>query len=180
MTIQIETERLILRNIKSDDIKSLLDIYNKEINMRYIADGKYNWTENEIVEKYSEINESYKHGFGMLAVELKESNIIIGEAGLFKYFDDLILEIGYIIDSTFWKNGFGKEICLGLINYAFNILNVKSVVARMYANNKSSVILSEKCKMKRIDSGYLISHEKYLVYEITSQVDNLTQNLSLL
>ena len=165
--IILETDRLILRHIISQDIDSLLKIYNKAENMRFISNGKSNWTVEELNKKYELINRNYKLGFGIYAIEQKETNSIIGEIGLFDSFNDNSnLEIGYIIDSLFWNKGFGKEACVGLLDYAFNKLKVETLTARMYAENINSIELSKKCGMSKIKEGLTDNGAKFLVFEI--------------
>ena len=169
MTI-FETERLIIRKVKSEDVGELLEIYCKPENMCFISSGKYNWTKEELFEKYTKTNKDYEFGFGIFVVEQKGTGKIIGEAGLFNSFkDQKKLELGYIIDSTYWRNGLGKETCNGLIDYAFLKLNVRALIARMYAKNNSSVRLSEKCGMTRIEDGTAENGERFFVYEIKKE-----------
>ncbi len=169
MTV-IETERLLIRHIAPDDLEQLLRIYNKPENMRFVSNGKSDWTIGELREKYERTNKHYVSGFGIYAVEHKQNNMIIGEAGLFNSFEDLLkLELGYIIDSSFWNKGFGKEACRGLIDYGLNKLNVNSLISRMYSENISSVELSKKCGMKQIDQGITDKGYEFIVYEIKNK-----------
>jgi len=162
-----ETDRLIIRRITKNDISELLKIYNKSENMNFISNGKSTWTKAELSEKYNKVNSSNLLRDEIFAIELKKDNKIIGEAGLFNSFDCYSkLELGYIIDSTFWKKGFGKETCYGLIKYAFINLKSETLIARMYAENISSVILSEKCGMKRIKTGIAENGKQFYIYEI--------------
>ncbi len=135
--------------------------------MRFIADGNYRWTQQELMNKYERANRQYHLGTGIFAVVLKVDNTVIGEAGLFDSFNSLEkLELGYIIDSKYWKKGYGQEVCLGLINYAFNTLPTHTLVARMYAQNKSSVNLSEKCGMLKTGAGQTSEGKAFLEYII--------------
>lgn len=166
MTIT-ETERLIIRHINPKDLYVLLKIYNKQENMQFISSGKCSWTMDELSEKYSKTNNNYNSGYGIYVVELKETGEVIGETGLFNSFNDTDkLELGYIIDSLYWGKGFGRECCTALIDYAFQKLNVNTLIARMYAKNESSVILSEKCGMKRVEEGVTEKGKSYYVYVI--------------
>lgn len=165
--ILLKTSRLILKTIDEKDISALLEIYTKEENMRFISSGKFDWTYNELLEKYTNINKNYRLGIGIYVVQLKEGGKIIGEAGLFNSFDDLnTLELGYIIDSTWWQKGFGKEICLALMDYAFNKLGSKKLIARMYEDNIVSVRLSESCNMIKIKEECMNNGRKVYVYHI--------------
>lgn len=135
--------------------------------MRFISDGRFDWTDEELEDRYTKINKDYVNGFGIFAVELTETGEVIGEAALFNSFNDPHqLELGYIIDSSFWRKGYGKEVCQGLIDYGFNVLNVKQLIARMYANNTASVMLSEICDMTLAHKGRTEKGEVFFRYEI--------------
>ena len=152
--IRFETDSTIVEDLKETDFSELLRIYNKKENMKFISSGKYEWSEEEIKEKFESQMKNYNSGYGIFGVKLKSTMQLIGEAGLFNSFNDQeILELGYIIDVNFWKKGYGTEICNGLINYAFTCLKVKKVKARMYSSNKGSIKLSKKCGMSLINSG---------------------------
>ena len=62
------------------------------------------------------------------------------------------------------KDWFGTEICRGLINYAFASLKAKCVLARMYASNKASVRLCEKCGMQKWNSGITENGKEFHEY----------------
>ena len=143
----------------------MLSIYTQERNMRYISDGRYDWTITGLEEKYSRINKCYPDGYGIFIVELKSSGKVIGEAGLFSFEREAgTFELGYILDSDHWNRGYGTEICRGLIDYAFVSLKAECIVARMYASNKASVRLCEKCGMKKSDSGIAGNGKEFYEY----------------
>lgn len=175
--IIFETDRLIFRCIVREDVEDILKIYNKPENMIYISDGKCSWTDAELTEKYERINQDYNKGIGIgigiVALELKDTKSIIGEAGLFNSFGNPEkLEMGYIIDSAFWRKGYGLETCKGLMNYAFNKLQTQTLVARMYAENINSVSLSNKCGMREMQEGIAENGKKFLVFEISKKEYN--------
>lgn len=166
--LRLKTARLNIRDVEESDFDKLLRIYNRKENMLYVSDGNYHWSKKELVAKYQKYNQHNAEGYGIFVVELLESEEIIGEAGLFNSFDDTaVLELGYIIDSAFWKHGFGTEICRGLIEYAFGTLKTERLIARMYAANVSSVRVSEKCGMKRVEHGFTPDGREFLEYAIS-------------
>jgi [ribosomal protein S5]-alanine N-acetyltransferase len=165
---RFQTNRLLVRDISEDDLNFLLQIYEKEENMKFISDGKYGWTKEQLTEKYEKYNKNYDLGFGVFTICLNDTNKIIGEAGLFDSFGDFKkIELGYILDTTYWGQGFGEEICNGLINYSFNNLGIEKLISRMYAENVASVRISEKCGMKRVKSGEAFNRQVYYEYEIS-------------
>ncbi len=152
----IETKRLAIEKIETEEeLGFLLSIYSNPLNMKYIQSGKFDWTFQELEERYKRVNEEgYKHGLGMFGVKLKDTGQIIGEAGLFDSFDlSGKLELGYIVDCHYWKQGFGTEICKALINYAFKNLKSQEVVARMYDDNIGSVKICENLGFKLIENN---------------------------
>ncbi|MDD3063146.1 MAG: GNAT family N-acetyltransferase [Massilibacteroides sp.] len=166
---RFETARTLVRDIMPGDLETLLQYYTSKINMRFISSGKYDWTLKELAEKYDKLNKDYPKGFGAFAVELKETGELVGEATLFNSFNDpQILELGYIIDTSFWRKGYGREVCQGLIDYAFHTLDVKRLVARMYANNTASVMLSEICDMTLTHKSRSEKGEVIFRYEINN------------
>lgn len=167
----IKTERLIFRHISTKDIDTLLNIYRKPENMRFISNGKSDWTIKELSEKYLRVNKDYDLGIGIFVLEHNETGDIIGEAGLFNSFNDLNkLELGYIIDTKHTNKGFGTETCKALIDYAFKHLKTKSLIARMYANNYPSIKLSEKCGMTKYEQGIADNGANYLSYKISNAI----------
>lgn len=158
----IITKNLLIREIIPSDINALLSVYSKEENMKYISNGKYDWTLEELKGKYEKVNtDGYSQGYGIFAVVADGK--IIGEAGLFNSFENKkILELGYIIDEKYWNKGYGTEICSGLLNYGFNVLGVEKVVARMYPENTGSIRICEKLKFRKVD----LSDVVYYQYEI--------------
>lgn len=152
--IRFETPHLIIRDIRKEDLEILLSYYTRKANMRFISNGRFDWTHEELEARFQKLNRDYPKGFGAFAVELKETGELIGEASLFNSFNDpQILEIGYIIDTNHWRKGYGLQVAQGLINYGFKSLGVKRIVARMYADNTASVMLSEICDMKLTHQG---------------------------
>ena len=169
MNIRFETPRLLIRDIVQEDLGCLLYVYNKHENMKYVSNGNHKWTIGQLMDKYDRLNKNYVYGYGIFVVEMKYSNKIVGEAGLFDSFEQLSkLEMGYIIDSNYWGNGYGHEVCMGLINYCFNHLKTNSVIARMYSENIASVKLSEKCGMHKTNTGLTQNNEEYFEYEISN------------
>ncbi|MBU2949650.1 GNAT family N-acetyltransferase [Tamlana agarivorans] len=164
----IETKRLWIREIEPEDIDCLLQIYNHPENMVFIPNSNFKWTETSLKEKYHKINQDYINGFGVFLVQLKDSDTVIGEAGLFNSFENTKhLELGYIVDHKFWRNGYGSEICKALINYGFQQLKLDKLTARMFKENLASIKLSEYCGMKLVESKSPKNDVEFYEYEIS-------------
>jgi len=92
----IETERLLIRPFKMEDIEPSYTMNLDTEVSRYTGDGgvvSKKEIERRIVENV--FGDYEKHGFGRLAVELKEENKFIGFTGL-KYIEDMDeVDLGY-------------------------------------------------------------------------------------
>lgn len=145
----IHTKRLKIRAFNQDDLQAMLLIYNDKNTMRYIPNANHSWNKYELEKKYLHHSAHYPYGYGLFVIEEKQSGQVIGEAGLFNSFDNVNnLELGYIIDRQFWRQGFGFEVCTALVNHAFTKLQCTQVRARMYDTNLASIYLAQKCKMQ--------------------------------
>ena len=143
--LYIETERLLIRPFKMEDIepayKMNLDV---EVN-RYTGDGgvvSKKEIERRIVEDV--FGDYQKHGFGRLAVELKGENKFIGFTGL-KYLEDLNeVDLGYRFMKAYWGKGIATESAQACVHLGFNTLGLKRMIAMVLPENKDSIRVLEK------------------------------------
>jgi ribosomal-protein-alanine N-acetyltransferase len=79
----LETERLVLRRLSSDDAQFILDLLNQPSFLRYIGDKGVRTTEDAVRYIQTGPVASYERfGYGLYLVELKESGVPIGMCGL--------------------------------------------------------------------------------------------------
>ena len=100
-----------------------------------------------------------------LAVELKASGSVIGEAG-FEWKAERRAEIGYFFEAKFWGLGYATEAARLVIEFAFNTLNADEVVASCDARNLASARVMLKCGLKTIDSDI---HDSPIIMSLSRQ-----------
>ena len=127
----IETNRLILREYTMDDFNDLYQILSDPETMKhypkpYDEKGTIRWLE-------WSINNYRQYGFGLWAIELKETNEFIGDCGitLQNIDNELLPEIGYHINKKHWKKGYAKEAGLAVLNWGFNNTNYEAFYSYM-------------------------------------------------
>ncbi len=167
----IETQRLILREFKADDLDDLHAILSDpELMKHYPApftrEKSQRWIEWNL-ENYA------AYGFGLWAVILKQTDTFIGDCGITM---QLIggkrePEIGYHISRAHTGNGYATEAARACRNYAFDTLNLGTVYSYMRAENIASQNVARRNGMRLIselsgDDGivtavYAISAEEY-------------------
>lgn len=141
----IETERLLIRPFKMEDIEPSYKMNLDAEVSRYTGDGgvvSKKEIERRIIENV--LGDYQKHGFGRLAVELKGENKFIGFTGL-KYLEDMNeVDLGYRFMKKYWGKGIATESAQACVNLGFNTLGLKRIIAMVLPENKGSIRVLEK------------------------------------
>lgn len=136
--MELETERLIMREMTHADLLSLCEIMKDE-NTMYAYEGAFSdaevqeWLERQIL-RYQKWN------FGLWAVVLKETGKMIGQCGLTMqpWKDDEVLEIGYLFNRNYWHKGYATEAAAACKQYAFDVLKAEEVCSIIRDTNIQS------------------------------------------
>ena len=90
------------------------------------------------------------HGYGLFSVILKSEGILIGDCGLehLEVEGDLATELGYDFRSDYWNQGFATEAASAVRDYAFNVLQLPSLISLIRVGNEGSKRVSEKIGMR--------------------------------
>ncbi len=162
----LETERLILRRLRPDDVDAIFAVIGDPVAMQYFPrtyDRKdaEEWIERNL-RRYAE------HGHGIYAVVLKTSGDVIGDCGLAiqQIEDGPELEVGYHLRRDHWGHGYATEAARACIAYAFRELSAEKVVSLIRPENLPSRRVAERNGMQ-IDRQVTHSGLPHLVYAIS-------------
>ena len=93
----LETERLVLRRVSSDDAEFILELLNQPSFLRYIGDKGVRTTEDAVRYIQTGPVASYERfGFGLYLVEIKETKVPIG----MQFFSERGLEV--LVSEVIW------------------------------------------------------------------------------
>ena len=167
----LETERLFLRELSWDDREALCAILQDEETM-YAYEGAFS---DVMVQEWLErqLSRYEKWGFGLWAVILKGSGVLIGQCGLTmqQWTDEEVLEIGYLFNKRYWHKGYATEAAKACKRYAFEKLGADEVCSIIRDTNIPSQRVALRNGMKRRDSftkhyrGVDMPHYRYAVYK---------------
>ena len=161
----IETQRLVLRMFRWDDLDDLSALFADPDVMRYVADGKP--AGREIAEKaITSIFEHWrKYGFGRWAVADKQSGEFVGYGGLRSLYDQP--EVVYHFAKAHWGKGFATELARASLKFGFAERGFARIVAIAKPPNAASIHVMEKIGMRfeKLTSYYDI---EVVQYEITA------------
>lgn len=154
----IETSRLILSELKTEDAAFILKLYNDPDFITYVGDKgikSIQDAENFINTEPRQSYKDYKHG--LYLVQLKDATSI-GICGLLKRENLNFPDIGFAILPDHRKMGFIYEASKALIQDAKRRLHYKNILAITSPDNKATIKLLIKLgfifkEMIKIDSN---------------------------
>jgi RimJ/RimL family protein N-acetyltransferase len=145
----LETERLVLRRLSSDDAEFILELLNQPSFLRYIGDKGVRTTEDAVRYIQTGPVASYERfGFGLYLVELKETRVPIGMCGLLKRDTLPDADVGFAFLPDYWSQGYAFEAASGVMSYGREVLGLRRIVAITSLDNEASIKLLEKIGLK--------------------------------
>jgi RimJ/RimL family protein N-acetyltransferase len=149
----IETERLILRDWREDDIEPFVRHLNTPAVMRWLGGvNAPDLLEDVVRDRFMVWSRRFGHTFWV--AERKEDGELLGFCGL-KVANDAgspvegELEIGWRLREDVWGQGYAKEGAAASLDFAFDRLGAKQVVALTVAGNTPSWGLMLRLGMTR-------------------------------
>ncbi len=139
MTIEIETERLVLKNYCENDLQNIYTLKSEKL--VWIYSDKQVITVIEEAKKHLDgILKNYTHNIhDFQALFTKETQEYIGEAGILSFNPKhRKAVIGYNLLPKYWSKGYATEITIALIKYLFEELNAERIEALVCDENKAS------------------------------------------
>ncbi|QEN08699.1 N-acetyltransferase [Oceanispirochaeta crateris] len=144
MRVVIETDRLLLRNLKLSDMDDLCNVLcDHELMQHYPAtfrrDQVRSWIEwNK--KNYSD------YGYGLWAVILKRNQIFLGDCGITmqNIEGEELPELGYHIRKDYCQHGYATEAAEACIRFGFQNLGLHALYAYTTKDNIPSIRVAEK------------------------------------
>jgi ribosomal-protein-alanine N-acetyltransferase len=146
MTI-LETERLVLRRIQSQDIPSLLDLWtDPEVTLHMGGPRDRQHLQSEFTK---EAAEPFAEQYDLWPLVEKPTGRVVGHCGLLNKEVDgkAEIELVYVIARAFWGNGYASGVARGLIEYAFRKLGLGRLIALIEPENAASEAVAKKVGM---------------------------------
>ena len=147
---ELESGRLIFRQILLDDSEKLFEIRSNSEVMKFM-DVEPMKSLAEAENLISSVSESFRIRTGInWGIVEKHSNEFIGYFGFWRIdVKNCRGEIGYALHPKFWDKGYMSETLNTLIEYGFNELHLHSIEANVNPYNLSSIKLLEKVGCKQ-------------------------------
>ncbi len=148
MTI-LETERLTLRQLTTDDAEFIFELLNDPSFIQNIGDRNIRTLDDACAYIVNGPVTSYaKNGFGLWLVALKKTNESIGMCGLIRRENLEDIDIGYALLPRFWSKGYASEAARAAKEYGKDVVGLKRLVAIVDPANEGSIRVLEKLGLR--------------------------------
>ena len=138
--LPVETERLLIRPMHSDDAAFILELLNEPDFVENIGDKGIRSLEDALGYIQSAGWDNYRiHGFGMNTVELVDASTRIGICGLLQRDTLDHPDVGFAYLAAFHGKGYATEAGHAMIEIARSELGLKQVCAFTAVTNEPSV-----------------------------------------
>lgn len=147
----IETERVLLQEVTSEDKSFLFELMNTASWIQYIGDRNIRTVEDaeEYIEK--NIRKAYQeYGLGMYKMVSKENDKPMGLCGLLKRDYLNSIDIGFAILPEYEGKGYTYEAAKAVRDFGFNTLKTEKIAGITMEENVKSRKLLEKLGLKYV------------------------------
>ena len=164
-----QTARLTLREMEREDFQDLAEmLLDPEVMYAY----EHAFSEREVWEWLERQQTRYRRdGFGLWALELRETGEMVGQAGLTwqPCEGETVLEIGYLLKRKHWHRGYAREAAAGCRDYAFTRLGAQRVHSIIKADNTPSIRVARAIGMeaeKEFSASYFGGSKRQILYAL--------------
>ena len=142
--MRLETERLVLREMRAGDVEPLLGVFGDERVMASFASAPF---DRVAMERWVARNLEHQrdHGLGLFTLVDKADGTVIGDCGLEHI--DIGAELGYDLRADRWARGLATEAACAVRDFAFATLRLARLVSLVRVGNQSSRRVAEKVGM---------------------------------
>jgi len=167
----LETPRLLLCLFGPGDTEHIHPIYSDPLVMRYVATGPMAdiAVTQRLLEDYGA--HQVRHGYSFWAVIERASDLIIGDAGLYRTPAGEV-ELGYTLGAAWWGRGYATEAASRWLSVAFDELGIDEVVALAEPANTASLRVLTKLGLIR-DGERLAFGRPHVVFRGTRRLTNV-------
>lgn len=140
----VETDRLVLRAWRDDDLDAYAQMCAHRDVMRYLGDGRPMSRDDAWRQMATFSGHWTLRGFGTWAVEERATGGMVGRIGLHQPEGWPGLEVGWTLDRSTWGRGYATEGGAASLDYAWHELSADRVISLIYPDNARSIAVAER------------------------------------
>lgn len=164
----VSTERLILKEFQWSDTAFFLELVNTKGWLQFIGDRNIRTVKDAENYLQDKITPSYaKNGFGFYAIQITETQEVIGMCGLVKRPFLAYADLGYTLLLEYEGFGYAFEASKAILQLAIKQLHFTVLNAIVKEDNQKSVQLLEKLGFEHQDKIKTPEGDEVLLFEIS-------------
>ena len=145
----LETNRLRLRRLTLEDARFVLALLNEPSFLQNIGDKQVRSLEDARSYLIQGPIASYRrYGFGLYAVERKDSRVVMGMCGLVKREELEDTDLGFAFLPFYWGKGYAVEAASAVMTQAREEIGLPKVMAITIPDNHRSIRVLEKVGLR--------------------------------
>ena len=161
---ELATARLRLRQFRESDWEPYAVMCADPDVMRFLGTG-VTLNRDEAWRSIANILGHWQlRGYGMWALESKETGELVGRAGFLDPPGWPGFEVGWVLGRDHWGKGYAREAAQAALTHAFDHLRKKRVISLIRAGNERSIRVAEAIG-ERLAGEVELLGSKALVYE---------------
>jgi RimJ/RimL family protein N-acetyltransferase len=164
MPITLETERLYLRKFRESDWDPYCGMCADPDVMRYLGSGGTLSRDDTWRAIASMLGHWQLRGFGMWALEAKETGELVGRVGFIYPAGWPGFELGWVLGKPYWGRGYATEAAREALRWGYEVLERDRVISLIRKANQPSIKVAERLGSKLAGEVELLG-AKALVYE---------------
>jgi|LSQX01.3.fsa_nt_gb ribosomal-protein-alanine N-acetyltransferase len=166
----IETERLVLRGWRADDLADLY-VYASVDGVGEMA----GWRRHQSLDESRKILDLFMAERDVLALEHKRDRKVIGSIGLHvswaneedAYRHLRVREVGYVLARDYWGQGLMPEAVRALVGYGFGPLDLEALTCGHFVSNSQSRRVIEKCGFR------FVKHSTFFARQLQQEIADM-------
>ena len=164
MVESLETDRLILRMFRQSDLDGYAEMCGDAEVMKYL--GGVPMTRSEAWRNMAMVLGHWQLcGFGLWAVEDRQSGALVGRVGCWRPEGWPGLELAWTLRRAFWGRGYATEAARAALDVAFGPLGQTHVISMIDSENQPSIRVAQRLRMRLEGQADLMGHP-VLIYGI--------------
>jgi len=165
----LETKRLIMRWFREEDYEQFQEMCANAEVMRFLGDGKPMAPMEVWRQMATFMGHWYFRGYGIWAVEEKESGKLVGRIGFMNPAGWPGFELGWTLRRECWGKGFATEAARRALEYAFTDMSRDHVISLIAPENVASIKVAERLG-ETVEGSTQVMGRDVLIYGIDREV----------
>lgn len=137
----VATDRLTLRGFTTADQPAYAALRADPDVVRFLPGGEalVPFASEIAASRIAAFRESWKRGFGVWAIEERETGAFVGQAGLAAMERSAEVEVLYALARRFWGRGYAREAAAAALQFGFETVGLDRIAGFVVPGNEASV-----------------------------------------